>query len=170
MRSLQRRYAMTVISLLDVDQGRAHHGEWRLLYDDSDKITCELYCHHGYSISGCNVITKSANGHWSHDVPTCEEESSFFVSTLVKTSCKLANYAPMYVLEYMGFSKAGIVKKSIAAKLMKWLKTVKKNSLFAKIQSYMMKGAYPIEILDDICKNLAEYFSRKQNCEQKTEL
>jgi hypothetical protein len=48
-------------------------------------------------------------------------ESSFFISTLVKTSCKLANYAPMYVLEYMGFSKAGIVKKSIAAKLMKWL-------------------------------------------------
>ncbi|XP_045182215.2 uncharacterized protein LOC123540945 [Mercenaria mercenaria] len=100
------------------DEGRAHHGEWRFHTDEIDGSSCELICHHGYSPSGCTVLRKDGFGNWNYDIPTCEKDSCFSMSTLV---CKAAGFAPEYVLGSFGFSKTGIVKNSIAAKLMKWL-------------------------------------------------
>ena len=67
-----------IITTLFLDEGRAHHGEWHVNIDDTGDVTCELTCHHGYSIRGCHSITKDENGEWSHAIPTCEEGIIFF--------------------------------------------------------------------------------------------
>ncbi|XP_053383305.1 uncharacterized protein LOC123539590 isoform X2 [Mercenaria mercenaria] len=148
------------------EKGRAHHGEWRL-HTDKVGFFCELICHHGYSPSGCTVLMKDGFGDWNYDIPTYPW---FSMSRIV---CKAAGFIPGYGISVLGFSKAGIVKNSFAAKLMKWLKHVEKGSIFSRIQSASMRGYYPTDEVEIICEMVTQFFASTPNCEtprRKTEL
>lgn len=129
------------------NQGRAENGRWRLNRRDGFK-RCILDCNEGYRSNGCQIIRKDIYGKWNHNIPSCVE-AEWFNEKIVACYTAIAGavVASPYLLGFLGFSSAGIVAGSLAAKWMSYIGIVSKGSLFAWLQSLGMAGISKATIL-----------------------